>query len=220
METTKVIIKNNAKEAVKVYLTLGAVVGAVNNVNNVPFITNVVNDKQGWFMLNPNDSITYMTPNGMAFNGNLAFNTPPLNCVAPGFPCGVNLAEFMLNNGVLAGKQQETIDISGVAGTNALIEFSMEGGGTWNAGDTQPIVTSFKNSYIGKNKGLVGVYPYACDVCTASQNPPKCKSKPYGAPDQPTPQEHAICNVQRDASNSGGTVTISYNGDGSLIQPA
>jgi len=216
METTKVIIKNESKESVKVYLTLGAVVGAVEKVTNVSLVTNVVNEKQGWFMLESKESVSYMTPTGKAFNGNFAFNTPPINCPTIDFPSGVNLAEFMLNNGVLAGGQQETIDISGVAGTNAFIEFSMVGGGKWNAGSSKPNVTSFKNNHIGENAGLVGVYPYACDVCTASQNPPICSSKPAGAPDKITPQKEAICNVQRDASNSGGTVTITYKGDASL----
>ena len=105
MKTTKVIIENLSENSVKVYLTLGAVVGAIEKVKDISLVTNIVNEKQGWFKLESKVSVSYTTPVGKAFNGNFAFNTPPINCPTTDFPSGVNLAEFMLNNGALPGGQ-------------------------------------------------------------------------------------------------------------------
>jgi len=88
----------------------------------------------------------------------------------------------------------------------------MTGGGGWNAGSTQPTITTFANKAIGENTGLVGVFPYACDNCTASVAPPICTTPPVGAPNPPQPQAQPICNVQRDASTAGGTVAIVFTG--------
>lgn len=215
MEQTKLAVFNNTKDKVKVYLTLGATEGCIQNVGDIPFITNVLNDLQGWFDLLPNQTVEYTSPNGVGLNGNFSFNTPPLNCPTSDFPSGINLAEFIINNSFQSGTPQETLDISGVAGTNAYIEFSMSGGGAWNANAENPNITKFSNSHIGNNKGRIGVYPYACTNCTSSVNPPSCSSLPVGAPNPITPQDSPICNVQRDASTMGGTVTITYNGDAS-----
>lgn len=146
----------------------------------------------------------YTPPQGTTLIGNICFGGPPINCPAPGFPTAVNLFEFALD----LASGQETIDISCVAGVNAYIEVEMSGGGAWNAGATQPSVTSFHNEAPGQNTGLVGVYPIGCDVCTASQNPPQCQ--PPVSPEQP--QAEPICNVQRAASGSGGWVTAAFKG--------
>ncbi len=209
---TTLIVENTTAQDVKVYLTLGAVAGCVTNVQNVSFITNVVNPLQGWFTLGAKKQVSYTPPSGTGISGNLAFGTPPLNCAPPQYPSGVNLAEFILNNGFQGAGAQETIDISAVAGVNALLAFTMAGGGQWNAGSGHPGVSSFKNAAIGQNTGLVGVFPYACDNCTSSDNPPQCPSPPVGAPNPPRPQAAPICNVQRDASSAGGSVTVTFSG--------
>lgn len=211
MEQTKLTITNNSTEEILIWVTLGAVKGCIQNVQDLPFISNGSN-LQGSFTLPPQKSISYTPPSGVGLNGNLAFDTPPSNCPPENFPTGVNLAEFMLNNDFQTGQPQETIDISGVAGTNALIEFSMNGGGTWNAGSTVPYVTNFKNGAIGENKGKVGVFPYGCEDCNISGTPVCPSNPPYDAPTKLTPQDEAICNVQRNAAEAGGTVTISFNG--------
>ena len=212
MSQTEITIKNAMSESATVYITLGATSGCVQNVGDIPFVTNVLSPLQGYFTLGTNDSVSYTPPAGTGINGNFSVNTPPLNCQTTEFPSGVNLAEFILNNSFQAGNPQETIDISGVAGTNALFEFTLSGGGAWNAGKAHQNVTNFANQSIGNNVKQVGVFPYGCDDCTASVSPPTCTSLPIGAPNPPVPQTDAICNVQRDASKAGGTVTITING--------
>ncbi len=211
-QTQLTLTNKSGRDVQEVYLTLGKVSGCVGPISEIPFVTHPVNDLQGWFAFDKGASVSYTPPQGKCFNGNFAFGTAPHNCPPPGFPTGVNLAEFMLNNSSQGPGAQETIDISAVAGVNALLRFSMTGGGAWNVGATRPNVTEFENKEIGQNAGQVGVYPYACDVCTGSQDPPVCDPPPAGAPNPPKPQKEAICNVQRDASHSGGTVLITFNG--------
>ena len=211
MSTTLKLV-NATPDDVEVFITLGAVAGCVPSVNDLPFVTNHINKLQGSFHLAGNKSISYAPPAGMGFNGNLAFGYAPSNCPTPQYPSGINLGEFILNNGFQGSGAQETIDIGAVAGVNALMRFDLEGGGSWNAGMTRPNVTSFANKAIGENTGLVGVFPYACDNCTASVAPPVCPTRPAGAPNPPQPQSEPICNVQRDASQAGGTVILTFNG--------
>jgi len=206
MSQTTLQVSNSTSGPVVVYITLGAESGNTTLADLQSFVTPIPgNDLQGTFCLAGNSTQSYTPPAGTSLIGNLCFGGPPINCPAPGFPNAVNLFEFALN---LASGGQETVDISCVAGVNASISVALSGGGVWNAGSTQPSVASFYNSSIGSNTGLVGVYPVGCDVCTGSHNPPVC-TPPVQTE---TPQSQAICNVQRDASTSGGTVTATYGG--------
>ena len=215
---TALQLMNDTDQQVEVFITLGATPGCIQNVKDIPFVTNTLpgNNLQGSFILDKKGEaggcVSYTPPAGVGINGNFAFGTPPLNCPPQAFPNGVNLAEFILNNDFQGPGAQETIDISAVAGVNALIRFSMTGAGAWNAGSSQPNVAEFENKGIGENSGQVGVFPYGCDNCTASVSPPICPNPPIDAPNPLIPQKEAICNVQRDASSSGGTVTITFRG--------
>jgi hypothetical protein len=210
-KTTILELENASNETVQVYLTLGATPGCVRNVADIPFVTNVVHALQGWFELAPGGAVSYVTPQSLGLNGNFAFGAPPINCPTEAFPNGVNLAEFILNNGYQGTGAQETIDISAVAGVNAKLEFSMKGGGAWNAGPTVPLVTQFENKGLNDNSGQVGVFPYGCDDCTQSVSPPQCDGSPTPPP-YGSCQTAAICNVQRDASTAGGVVSITFRG--------
>ena len=167
MSQTQLIITNSTTGRVKLYLTLGATPGSVQDVSKIPFVSNPISGKplQGYFYLDAGESTKPYAPTaGIGVNGNISFDSPPINCATTEFPLAVNLAEFILNNGYQGSGSQETIDISGVAGTNAQFSYEMSGGTTWNAGSTEPKVTSFKNESIGNNYGKVGVYPYLCDI--------------------------------------------------------
>jgi hypothetical protein len=143
----------------------------------------------------------------MGFNGNLSFNTQPLNCPIAQFPEGVNIFEFIINNSFQEGNPQETIDISCVAGVNCIIKAELYGGNHWNASPLYSNVTKMENSGILNNHGRVGVYPYSCDVCIGMKNPPQC------AHDDKDKQSAPICNVQRNAKESGGgVVRVAYLG--------
>jgi hypothetical protein len=205
MSQTTLDIVNGTSQPILVYFTLGA--GAGNTtLADLSFVTPVQgNPLQGYFTLAANGSQTYTPPAGTTLIGNLSFGGPPINCPTGSFPNAVNLFEFALD---LASGGQETVDISCVAGVNAELSVTLAGGGGWNAGNTQPSVTTFQNGAIGTNTGRVGVYPVSCDVCTASQAPPICNPPVQSE----TPQSEPICNVQRPASTSGGTVTVTYMG--------
>jgi hypothetical protein len=206
---TVLTVTNNSSNSAQAYLTLGAVPGCVQDVRQVPWnitVTDTVRNLQGSFNLNAGQTVTYTPPAGMGISGNVSFGAPPMNCPPSNYPNGINLAEFILNNSFQGAGAQETIDNSCVDGVNASITFSMSGGGGWNAGATQPSVTTFMNQGRDSNVGLVGVFPWGCDNCTVRTNPPSCQSYTGACQAQP------ICNVQRDASSAGGTVAISFGG--------
>jgi hypothetical protein len=200
-------VTNSSGSDALTYITLGATAGCMNAVANLPFVTNVVNDKQGSFTLRAGQSIDYTPPAGQCIGGNFSFGSPPLNCPPDQYPNGINIAEFILNNGFQGSGAQETLDNSAVSGVNANIKYVMTGGSAWNGGPTQPNISSFQNRGLRDNVGLVGVFPWGCDNCTTRTAPPVCPV-PYDGACQ---SEH-ICNVQRDASSSGGTVEIIFNG--------
>jgi hypothetical protein len=203
-------VANNSAEDIQVWITLGATPGCVQNVADLGFVTNIIDNLQGWFKIPALAYVSYTSPAGVGINGNVSFGTAPQNCPNGDWPNGVNVAEFILNNSFQGADAQETIDISAVPGENAYILFSMSGGGAWNAGPNHPNVTEFKNKGLNENVGQVGVFPYGCDDCTQSVSPPHCPP-PTTYPNRKC-QSEAICNVQRDASTAGGAVTISFTG--------
>lgn len=209
---TTIIVYNRTQGPVTAWLTLGATPGCVASVDDVTFVTTPVSTLQGWFVLKGGESVSYTSPPSVGFNGNITFGTPPMNCPTSEYPDGVNIAEFIVNNGFQGSTAQETIDISAVSGVNALIGFQMTGGGAWSASSAYPNVTSFSNNAIGSNVGQVGVFPYGCDDCTSSVSPPRCATPPVHAPNPIVPQSEPICNVQRSAGDSGGSVTITFLG--------
>lgn len=204
---TEFILINATSDSVDVFLTLGSDTNCVNNVNGIFGIES--SGLQGSFLLMPNDTIVYVSPDGKAFEGNISFEYPPSNCVdSVNYPSGINLFEFNINNNFsYIQNPQETIDISCVSGVNSSIVCKLSDS-TWNAGSTVPYVKTFRNSYLYNNVGLIGVYPFRCDVCTASKNPPVCSDKLKPS----EPQKNNTCNVQRNASLSGGSVTVIFNG--------
>jgi hypothetical protein len=198
-------IKNATKKDVTVWITLGATPGCLQDVTKIPFVTSG-SGLVGSFVLKAGKCVMPYAPEAMGFNANLSFNTQPLNCPSAQMPYGVNLFEFIINNAFQPGAPQETVDISCVAGVNCIIKAELSGP-TWNAGPTQPNVTKIENSIPPMNTGKVGVYPFGCDTCTSITAPPSCPSLPWP---YEQPQTDAICNVQRNASNSGGVVRVIY----------
>jgi hypothetical protein len=208
---TTLHVKNETTESVLVFLTLGATPGCVQDVGLLTFTPAVelvvIAPLMGSFELAPGLEVEVTAPAGDGLNGNFSFGTPPLNCPCQDWPEGVCLAEFIVNNGFQPGGQ-ETVDISGVCGANAFLRINLsEDDWTSNGGAIAP-VKSFANETRFRNTGLVGVYPYGCDNCTSSDNPPACVGQhPEFANADP------ICNVQRSAGeNLGGAVRVSFLG--------
>jgi hypothetical protein len=207
---TTLEISNTTSESVTAYITLGATEGCVQDVAQLMMGGGVSITRnyplQGSFPLAAGATISMAASGTQGLNGNISINTPPLNCPTTEFPHGVNLAEFIINNSFQTGGQ-ETIDISCVCGANAYLSFTLTASDwTTNAGTIN--VQTIQNGVWNDNTGRNGVFPYGCDNCTSSDNPPSCvgKQAQYA-------NSSPICNVQRPASNNqGGMVTISYLG--------
>jgi hypothetical protein len=206
---TKIKLTNQNAKDVLTYITLGATAGCIVDVEKIIFSEKVeltkVADLMGHFILKGNSSIYLEAPNNEGFNGNISFNTPPMNCKSAELPNGMNVAEFIVNNGFQGLNSQETIDNSCVAGANAKIKFSMDAD-DWTTDSGTVNVSEFENNEWDKNTNVIGVFPYGCDNCTASVSPPSCIGKqPQFVSSRP------LCNVQRSAENNkGGTVEIAF----------
>jgi len=206
--TTRVRIVNLTDDSVVVWITLGATPGCLQDIWDIPFITDSVTNLKGYFTLYANDStMDFAPPLGIGYNGNVSFDTCALNCAIPRFPYGINLFEFIVNNSFQLGNPQETIEISCVSGCNALIEGYLWGDGLdWNTYGNPEVTYIYNNGKWG-NSGLLGVFPFGCDDCTASVSPPTCDTSSIDK------QKEPICTIQRNAKGSGGgLVRIAYNG--------
>lgn len=207
---TTLELHNPTDQDVLTYLTLGATPGCVQDVSLVTVSHGLTINKlyplQGNLILPAKMTVTLAAPQGLGFNGNVSFGTPPLNCPCPDWPEGVCLAEFIINNGECQPNGQETVDISCVCGANAFIGIHLTSD-DWTANGGAIQVKDIKNGTRYENTGRVGVYPYGCDNCTESSAPPSCVGKhPEYANTAP------ICNVQRPATAPGGVVRISFYG--------
>lgn len=203
-------VTNRSDHDVLAFITLGATPGCLQKVAELKFSDSSVHltvlaNLNGKFTLPAGKSVTLSIPAGLGFNGNITFGVQPMNGPGPGIPHGVNPAEFIINNGFQRGGQ-ETIDISGVTGANAIICMTVTAD-DWssNGGKIKPVKT-IENKEWNHNTGIVGVFPYGCDNCTSSDHPPRevgrhpefCNKEP-------------ICNVQRPAShNQGGNLDIAF----------
>lgn len=201
--TTLEIENTSEFDSVLTYLTIGSDTNFVTDVKGVFGIKD--SGLQGSFWLLKDSVYTYEFDN-KGLSGNFSFDTVPLNCPAGSYDTGTNLFEVTLNNYGTIDKAQETIDISNVAGVNAICRYTMSGGGTWIAGGNP--VSSFGNSSMYNNLDSVGVFPYGCDNCTESVLPPKCIDTLKIA----KPQRRHICNVSRNAKQAGGKVRITFTG--------
>jgi len=207
--TTKLELHNPTDESVLTYLTLGATPGCVQDVGLITVSDGVTINRlyplQGNLILPPKATLTLTAPEGLGFNGNFSFGTPPLNCPCPDWPEGVALAEFIINNGFQVNGQ-ETVDISCVCGANAFIGFDLSSD-DWTTNGGAISVKEIRNGMRCDNTGRNGVFPYGCDNCTSSDSPPSCVGQqPQFANALP------ICNVQRPASSPGGVVRVVFLG--------
>lgn len=207
---THLEVTNRSHHPVLTYITLGATPGCVQDVSTLTLSDGLAITAlfplMGTFILPAGGSTRVTAPDGLGLNGNLSFGTPPLNCPCPEWPEGVCLAEFIINNGFQPGGQ-ETVDISCVCGANAFLRFELSAA-DWTTNGGAIAVSGIANATRLQNTGLVGVFPYGCDNCTSSDNPPSCVGQ---QPDQANALP--ICNVQRSAAaNDGGVVHVTFAG--------
>lgn len=207
---THLEVTNRSHHAVLTYITLGATPRCVQDVSTLTlsggFLITTLFPLMGTFTLPAGATTRVTAPEGLGLNGNLSFGTPPLNCPCPEWPEGVCLAEFIINNGFQPGGQ-ETVDISCVCGANAFLQIKLSAA-DWTTNGGAIAVDGIANATRLQNTGLVGVFPYGCDNCTSSDNPPSCVGQ---QPDQANALP--ICNVQRPAgANEGGVVHVTFAG--------
>jgi len=199
-DTTEFVLVNNTKDCVLVYLTLSGYPATdtvhVKNVHGIFGITD--SGLVGSFYLPSKDTVSYKSLKW--FSGNVSFGGQPINCFSASWPTGVNPFEFNLNN------NQESIDISSIAGINCLLSVDLLGGPKWLASPLYPDVRSFYNDSLYKNTGLVGVYPYGCTNCTDTAGRQPCQ-----VPSE-TPNKNPICNPTRAAGVHGGKVIVTFKG--------
>lgn len=196
----RIQIINASDSDITVYITLGSTPGCLQQASDIPFVTDTIGLNVGYFILHAGDSTICYAPEDMGFNGNITFNSQPINCPTNTFPNATNLFEFIINNAFQPGIPQNSVDISCVAGANCVMKVYLDGGSAWNASDSFPDVDSIYNAGVLLNSGLPGVFPYGCDTCTGAKNPPSC------AVSDKDKQKLPICNVQRDAIGAGGGV--------------
>jgi hypothetical protein len=186
-QTTGVTLKNKDNNPIKIYFTLGVVSGCETNVQaifptmqlNTPGVTTI-----GYVTLNPQgqagDSIS--STSASCYSGSFSAESVRINCSTDKFPFGQSLAEFIVNNGFQAGSPQETVDISCVAGANAIWNFDLDGGQSdWTVTtDTRTtpaktkVVKTMQNNGIYGNVGAIGVFPFGCTNCTNNLGVPCC----------------------------------------------
>lgn len=206
---TQIKIYNATQDSVLVYITLGATPGCLQNVTKIPFITDTITGQlgmQGTFKLAGGDSTIAYAPDSLGYNGVISFNYAPDNCRTVNYPDGINQFEFMINNLFQGPSAQESINISCVHGVNCVIRVNTQTSNPFNAGPTIQKIQGFANTLNKNQIGIPGVYPYGCDTCTGSKNPPACISLP-----QPS-QKQSICQVQRNAMGCGGLIKVIYEG--------
>eukprot|EP00731_Ephydatia_muelleri_P025560 Em0017g643a len=207
--STTLSVTNRSNKDVLTFITLGTTNGCVQNVSELKFSDSSIHltpldHLKGKFTIPAGKSTGISAPSGQGINGNVTFGTPPMNGPTPDLPHGVNPAEFIINNG-FQPNGQETIDISGVTGANAIVSMSVTAD-DWTSNGGKVKVKSFENNEWKQNTGIVGVFPYSCDNCTSSDNPP-----PEVGKHPEFRNQEPICNVQHPANhNKGGNVDIAF----------
>lgn len=211
---TSLVITNNTKKVMQVFVVLAALGGACS-ANNPPITADqlkaagfcdqvIENPSQKpyagkcQFPLAAGESKTFPNIPQTCISGNITFGGYPA-CPDKTFSNGYTTAEFTLNPS--AGV--EDVDVSLVNGFNFTVTITMQGGGGWVVSNTQKAITQIvPNS--GSNIGNPGVYPKDCTDCIQLVGSPVCP----GFPTKPTCQPSRICDAQRAFSQNGGKVII------------
>ena len=144
-----------------------------------------------------NCSFTLTGEKKLELNG--AYMNATFSAVLP-VGCGATKAELNVNN----PNWYDTYDVSLVDGFNRPIEIRYTAPGA-----AAPEV--FAAMEATGNENAIGVFPLACDICSASQNPP-CGQSPGGpgchggTQYDPTP----VCQYQGAVKQGGGSTTVVF----------
>lgn len=235
---TTLKVTNRTSTPVPVQITLGntgnpATQYGISNINQLPsswgplYPDPSAPTTQAIFILGGNSSVSFNS-GSLSFAGNIAFGPTftgrgcgsSQSAPNPCYPNSITLGEFALN---LGPNGSETVDISGVNGTNALIAINFTGqrrGNRWNSGSftgANPNVTRIANQSIANWNSPPGVYGWQATNCInvvpPVPNPMASCPAPVQAPASAQLQTNAQCNIQRgQGAPTGGTVEIVFNG--------
>ncbi len=235
---TTLVIKNNSNEDINTYVILAALGGACDSgcppitadqLDSLGFCEQVINPKGSSYagkcqlVLGASESKTFPNIPNTCISGNVTFGNYP-QCPTATYPYGFTTAEFTLNP---PSGNKEAIDISMVNGLNSQITMYTSASGGWESGTENTSVDSISPNYVvdfsdpekvweginTNNIGKYGVYPVNCTDCQSLVGTTVCGD----FPNPPVCQANAICNVQRNVSELGDTVTIVYNGPAPLM---
>ena len=217
---TSLVITNNTKKVMQVFVVLAALGGAcdasnppitVDQLKAAGFCGQVIENPvykpyagKCQFELAAGASKTFPNIPQTCISGNITFGGYPA-CPDATFPKGYTTAEFTLNPSVGA----EDVDVSLVNGYNFKVTMTMQGGGGWVVSNTGTAITQIVPKPLGQNTGNPGVYPKDCTDCIRLVGNPVCP----GFPTNPTCQPSRICDAQRAVSQSGGNVIVTLQPD-------
>jgi hypothetical protein len=239
--TTQLQVTNATSTTVPVMITLGTTRNPASNygINNIgqlpaawstyPYSDGVPTDPiiQSIFLLAGGDSVCFNS-GALSFAGNVAFgpNFAERGCGGADttvcFPDASTAFEFALN---LGPSGQETVDISGVNGTNALGFWNLDATPVWTNTLTPASVTQIRNAPIASwTAPADGVYGWQSTDCIQLvppiPNPVAGCPAPLHWPSQVTQnQASRVCNVSRASGATGGTAQIVFNGYASGSAP-
>jgi len=216
-ELTTLVIENATEEKVDVFLSAGSD-HATKGACMPPWTPIQINEKidgkyvypectmhgdVGKFSIEKTSSITVKGVQGRCLNATFSFKKSTADV------CGMTQGEFTLNVDPDNEKDlKEGSDISLVNGNNGKIVLTVDD--NWYVDATHKFVTKPVENKKGigtENANIDGVYNYLCDACDHTKNPPKCAGPPG------TCSSDGTCNLLRDATRQGGTVTFTWKGE-------
>jgi len=217
---TDVIIKNSSNlDSVQVFITLQSQESIVGKfgMDSTNFNPNSMNPDgslvkcKGVFWAKKD--VEYHLGDTLALYGAVvSFGADNYGCEAAiyyGWIYGINIFEFTVNT---PSTGNESTDLSCLDGLNSFLKLTVSDTTNWIAGGNV-FVGSTENKFpLLANCGIVGVYPYHCDVCIDTLTPPHPVCFPWVNPDSSC-TDNPVNNCQLDrATVRGGNIMCEFLG--------
>ena len=217
---TDVIIKNSSSlDSVQVYVTLQAQESIVGKfgMDSSNFNPNSKNPDgtpvqcKGMFWAKK-DSLYHLGDTTTLYGAVVSFGADNYGCeaaISHGWQYGVNIFEFTVNT---PSTGNESTDLSCLDGLNSFLMLTVSDTSNWIAGGNV-FKNPAKNCFpLERNCGIVGVYPYHCDVCIDTLTPPHPVCFPWINPEKSC-SNNPVNNCQLDrATVRGGNITCEFLG--------
>lgn len=214
--TTDVIIKNSSDlDSVQVFVTLQSTESIVGKfgMDSTNFNPNSKNPDgspvtcKGVFWAKKGVEY-HLGDTSVLYGAVISFGADNYACDAAidhGWLYGVNIFEFTVNT---PSNGNESTDLSCLDGLNSFLRLTVSDTVNWIAGGKvfkNPAETKFP---LSANCGIVGVYPYHCDVCIDTLTPPKPVCFPFEGC-----SKNSVNNCQLDrATIRGGYIMCEFLG--------